>query len=109
MGAPAEAETKSRKDALDDVISATKAAVAEGIVSGGGLALLKTIPALALLATYCGGGERAGVQVSSVRSRLRLQTAENSAVDGGVVVSKMQEALGKAGFDAIRRSVLSAM
>ena len=46
VGAPAEAEMKSKKEALDDAISATKAAVAEGIVPGGGLALLRSIAAL---------------------------------------------------------------
>ena len=47
VGAPSEAEMKSRKEALDDAISATKAAVAEGIVPGGGLALLRCIDAVA--------------------------------------------------------------
>ena len=47
VGAPSEAEMKSKRDALDDAISATKAAVAEGIVPGGGLALLRCVPALA--------------------------------------------------------------
>ena len=46
VGAPSEAEMKSRKEALDDAISATKAAVAEGIVPGGGLALLRCIDAV---------------------------------------------------------------
>ena len=46
VGAPAEAEMKSKKEALDDAISATKAAVAEGIVPGGGLALLRCIAAV---------------------------------------------------------------
>ena len=46
VGAPSEAEMKSRKEAFDDAISATKAAMAEGIVPGGGLALLKAIPAV---------------------------------------------------------------
>ena len=98
VGAPAEAEMKSRKDALDDAIIATKVAVAEGIVPGGGLALIKTIPALALLATQCGGDERTGVQVlkRALEAPAR-QIAEKSAVDGGVVVSKMQEAQGNVG------------
>ncbi len=46
VGAPAEAEMKAKKDALDDAISSTKAAVAEGIVPGGGLALLRCIAAV---------------------------------------------------------------
>ena len=47
VGAPSEAEMKSRKEALDDAISATKAAVAEGIVPGGGLALLRCMDVVA--------------------------------------------------------------
>ena len=46
VGAPAESEMKSKKEALDDAISATKAAVAEGIVPGGGLALLRCVEAV---------------------------------------------------------------
>jgi chaperonin GroEL len=58
VGAPAEAEMKSRKEALDDGISATKAAVAEGIVPGGGLALLRCIPAVEREEAKSEGDER---------------------------------------------------
>ena len=103
VGAPSEAEMKARKDALDDAISATKAAVAEGIVSGGGLALLKCIAAVGRLEASCEGDERTGVQIlrRALESPAR-QIAVNSAVDGGVVVSKMLEATGNVGFDAAR-------
>jgi chaperonin GroEL len=104
VGAPSESEMKTKKDALDDAISATKAAVAEGIVPGGGLALLKTIPALSKLETQCEGDERTGVQI--LRRALEAPArhiANNSAVDGGVVVSKMLEASGNIGFDAARK------
>jgi chaperonin GroEL (HSP60 family) len=50
VGAPAESEMKAKKEALDDAISATKAAVSEGIVPGGGLALLRCVDALTSLA-----------------------------------------------------------
>ncbi|MDW8260500.1 MAG: chaperonin GroEL, partial [Gammaproteobacteria bacterium] len=86
VGAPSESEMKSRKDALDDAISATKAAVAEGIVAGGGLALLHAAKHLADEAERCSGDERTGVQI--LRRALEIPTrqiAENSAVDGGVV------------------------
>jgi len=63
VGAPSESEMKAKKDALDDAINATKAAVAEGIVPGGGLALLKTCGALAAIETQCEGDERTGVQI----------------------------------------------
>jgi chaperonin GroEL len=61
VGALTEAEMKSKKEALDDAISATKAAVAEGIVPGGGLALLRTIEAVR--GSQCEGDERTGVQI----------------------------------------------
>jgi len=104
VGAPSESEMKSKKDALDDAISATKAAVAEGIVPGGGLALLKTIPALVRLETQCEGDEHTGVQIlkRALEAPAR-QIADNSAIDGGVVVNKMLEASGNIGFDAARQ------
>lgn len=104
VGAPSESEMKSRKDALDDAISATKAAVAEGIVPGGGLALLRCVQALADEEAQCVGDERTGVQI--LRRAMEAPTrqiAENSAVDGGVVVARMLEAKGSYGFDAGRK------
>jgi chaperonin GroEL len=104
VGAPAEAEMKSKKEALDDAISATKAAVAEGIVPGGGLALLRCISAVEQEETKCSGDERTGIQI--LKRALEFparQIAENSAVDGGVVVSKMLAGQGNYGFDAGRK------
>ena len=69
VGAPSEAEMKSKKEALDDAISATKAAVAEGIVPGGGLALLRCIEAVAQEEANCEGDERTGVQILEARAR----------------------------------------
>ena len=103
VGAPSEAEMKSRKEALDDAISATKAAVAEGIVPGGGLALLRCIEAVAQEEAKCEGDERTGVQIlkRALEAPTR-QIAENSAADGGVVVARMLEGQGDYGFDASR-------
>jgi chaperonin GroEL len=101
VGAPSEAEMKSRKEALDDAISATKAAVAEGIVPGGGLALLRCIGAVEGEEAKCQGDERTGVQI--LRRVLEIPTrqiAENSEVDGGVVVERMRAGEGTIGFDA---------
>ena len=103
VGAPSESEMKSRKDALDDAIAATKAAVAEGIVPGGGLALLRCVDAVAKAEATCVGDERTGVQC--LRRALEAparQIAENSATDGGVVVHRMLESKGAEGFDAAR-------
>ena len=103
VGAPSEAEMKSKKEALDDAISATKAAVAEGIVPGGGLALLRCINAVAQAETTCEGDERTGVQIlkRALEAPTR-QIAENSAVDGGVVLARMIEGKDNYGFDAGR-------
>jgi len=104
VGAPSEAEMKSKKEALDDAISATKAAVAEGIVPGGGLALLRCIDAVTQEEAKCEGDERTGVQIlkRALETPTR-QIAENSAVDGGVVVARMREGNGNYGFDAGRK------
>ena len=104
VGAPSEAEMKSRKEALEDAISATKAAMAEGIVPGGGLALLRAIDAVEREEAQCEGDERTGLQI--LRRALEAPTrqiAENSAVDGGVVVDRMREGKGNIGFDAARK------
>ena len=104
VGAPSEAEMKSRREALDDAINATKAAVAEGIVPGGGLALLRCIDAVNAEEKRCEGDERTGVQI--LRRALEAparQIADNSAVDGGVVIARMVEGKGNYGFDAARK------
>ena len=104
VGAPSESEMKAKKDALDDAISATKAAVAEGIVPGGGLALIRCVDAVAKLEASTEGDERTGVLClkRALESPTR-QIAENSSVDGGVVVDRMLAAKGAMGFDASRK------
>lgn len=100
VGAPSEVEMKAKKDALDDAISSTRAAVAEGIVPGGGLALLRCVSALGQEEAKCEGDERTGLHI--LRRALEAparQIAENSAVDGGVVVARMLESKGAEGFD----------
>lgn len=101
VGAPSEAEMKSRKEAFDDAISSAKAAIAEGIVPGGGLALLRTIAAVEEEAAKCEGDERTGLLI--LKRALEVPTrqiAENSSTDGGVVVDKMKSSAGNYGFDA---------
>ena len=104
VGAPSESEMKSKKEAFDDAISATKAAVAEGIVPGGGLALLRCINAVAEEEVKCEGDEKTGIQIlkHALEAPCR-QIAENSAVDGGVVVARMLSGKGSEGFDAARK------
>ncbi|WP_055136620.1 chaperonin GroEL [Pseudomonas corrugata] len=101
VGAPSEAEMKARKDALDDAISATRAAIAEGIVPGGGLALLKAVTSIAAEEARHEGDVRTGLQI--LRRALEAparRIAENSAVDAGVVVARMLAEPGNIGFDA---------
>ena len=103
VGAPSEAEMKSKKEALEDAISATKAAVAEGVVPGGGLALLRCIQAVSEEEAKAEGDERTGIQIlkRALEAPTR-QIAENSAVDSGVVVARMLQGKGNEGFDAGR-------
>jgi chaperonin GroEL len=104
VGAPAEAEMKAKKEALDDAINSTKAAVAEGTVPGGGLALLRAVPAVTACEAACEGDERTGVQI--LRRALEMparQIALNSAADGGVVVDRLLSGTGNLGFDAARK------
>lgn len=101
VGAPSETEMKARKDALDDALAATRAAIAEGIVPGGGLALLKAVPALLAEEAGSEGDTRTGLQIlrRALEAPARM-IAENSAVDAGVVVARMLAESGSIGFDA---------
>jgi chaperonin GroEL len=103
VGAPSETELKSRREAFDDAISATKAAVAEGIVPGAGLSLLRAIPAVECAAAQCDGDERTGALIlkRALEAPTR-QIAENSGADGGVVVDRMRAGTDGTGFDAAR-------
>jgi chaperonin GroEL len=103
VGAPSEAELKHRHDAFDDAIHATKAAVAEGIVPGGGVALVRCIDALEQEEAQCEGDLRTGVRI--LRHALEVparQIATNSGVDGGVVIDRLRASQASHGFDAAR-------
>jgi chaperonin GroEL len=110
VGAPSESEMKAKKEALDDAISSTKAAVAEGIVAGGGLALLRAAAAVTAIESESTGDERTGVQI--LRHALEAPTrqiAENSSADGGVVVDRMLSGSGNLGFDASRKQFVDLL
>jgi chaperonin GroEL len=103
VGAPTEAELKSRKEAIEDAISATKAAVAEGIVPGAGLALLRAVEAVREEEASCAGDERTGLEILAHALTVPTrQIAMNSDVDGAVVVERMRAGTGSFGFDAAR-------
>jgi chaperonin GroEL len=101
VGAPSEAELKNRREAFDDAISATRAAMAEGIVPGAGLALLRAIDHIEREAEKADGDERTGILIlkRALETPTR-QIAANSGVDAGVVVDRMRGGTGAYGFDA---------
>jgi chaperonin GroEL len=103
VGAPSETEMKNRKEAFEDAISATKAAMGEGIVAGGGLALLRAIDAVQHAESECSGDERTGLLIlkKALEAPTR-QIAENSNLDGGVVTERMRNGTGNFGLDAAK-------
>ena len=103
VGAASEAELKSRKEAYEDAISATRAAVAEGIVPGCGLSLLRAIDAVHREESGSDGDERTGLRILERALEAPTRTiADNSGFDDGVVVDRMRAGQGDFGFDAAR-------
>lgn len=104
VGSATEIEMKEKKLRIEDALAATKAASEEGVVAGGGVALLKTSPALKNLVETLNGDEKTGAMIvlAAIEEPIR-QIAKNSGVDGGVVVNKIYENLDKTafGFDAL--------
>jgi chaperonin GroEL len=101
VGAHSEAELKSRREAFDDAIHATKAAVAEGIVAGGGVALLRVAPMIANAEAEATGDEKIGLRILRLALEVPArQIGANSGFDGGVVVEKIRSAPATTGFDA---------
>ncbi|HKU43831.1 MAG TPA: chaperonin GroEL [Polyangiales bacterium] len=101
VGAPSEAELKNKKEAFDDAISATKAAIAEGIVPGAGLSMLRMSAAVEAEAATCEGDVRTGLRIlAHALETPTRQIAENSDTDPGVVVERMRAGQGAFGFDA---------
>ena len=101
VGGATEVEVKERKDRVEDAMHATRAAVEEGIVAGGGVALLYGQKALANV-KYTNDDQRRGIDI--VRMALQAparQIAENAGVDGSIVVGKLQESTDtNYGYDA---------
>jgi chaperonin GroEL len=100
VGGATEIEVKERKDLVDDAFHATKAAVEEGIVPGGGVAFLRAIPAVTTLKDSLKGDERTGATLilDALRAPTR-QLVENSGLDGDVVIEQILEKSGNHGFD----------
>ena len=92
VGAPTEVELKEKKAKLEDALSATRAAVEEGIVAGGGIALLRTDKSLADLESEVEGDERTAVRLLrlAIESPLR-QISQNAGQEGSVVINKVRK------------------
>lgn len=102
VGAATETELKEKKLRIEDALAATKAAVEEGIVPGGGTALINAIPALDKLIETLSGDEKTGAMIvrKALEEPLR-QIAENAGLDGSVIVNKVKESPAGVGFDAL--------
>ena len=99
VGAATETEMKEKKDRIEDALNATRAAVEEGIVPGGGVAYLRTLPELDKMKLE--GDEGIGVRIvrKSLEEPLRM-IANNAGMEGSIVVEKVKEKKGAYGFNA---------
>jgi chaperonin GroEL len=101
VGAATEIEMKEKKDRVDDAQHATKAAVEEGVLPGGGVAFIRCMPAIKKLILSLEGDQKIGAEIilRSLSSPLR-QIAENSGKEGSIVVQKVSEMKAEEGYDA---------
>ncbi|OBB36063.1 chaperonin GroEL [Mycobacterium sp. 852002-51961_SCH5331710] len=101
VGAATETDLKKRKEAVEDAVAAAKAAVEEGVIAGGGAALVQTRGALDKLRDSVSGDERLGVELFSAALGAPLYwIATNAGLDGAVVVNKVTESPAGHGFNA---------
>ena len=101
VGAATEVELKEKKHRIEDAVSTAKAAIEEGVVPGGGVALIRSQAAILEVASKLEGDEATGALIvaRAVEEPLR-QIALNAGVEGGVVVSKVKELTGNQGYNA---------
>ena len=101
LGAGSELELKEKKDRVEDALSATRSAVDEGIVAGGGLALLKAQKAAITVKESLSGDEKigAGIVVTAIEAPMRT-IASNAGLEGSVIVEKAKEQKGSVGYNA---------
>lgn len=102
VGAATEVEMKEQKLRIEDALAATRAAVEEGIVAGGGTAFINAIPAVEALLDTCDGDEKTGVQIvlRALEEPVR-QIAFNAGVEGSVVVDKIKASETGIGYNAL--------
>ncbi len=104
VGAPTEVELKEKKHRIEDALSATRAGVEEGMVAGGGTALINALPALDTLEVT--GDEKTGVDIlrRALEEPLR-QIAKNAGAEGSVVVNAVKKSKPGVGFNALTGAV----
>jgi chaperonin GroEL len=100
VGAATEVEMKERKSRVEDALAATRAAIEEGVVVGGGVALLRAIPVVQALKLEGSARIGADIVARALREPLRI-IAQNAGLEGQVVVNAVAEAKGDHGFDAV--------
>lgn len=100
VGAASEAELKEKKDRVDDALHATRAAVEEGIVPGGGVALLRTVKAIDVVITKLEGDEKIGAQIvrKAIEEPLRTLCA-NAGTEGSLIVQEVLKLKGNMGYN----------
>lgn len=101
VGAATEVELKEKKHRIEDAVSTTKAAIEEGVVPGGGVALLRAQDAVSAAADKLSGDEQTGARMvaRSLEGPIK-QIAENAGLEGGVVVAKVKSLKGNEGLNA---------
>jgi chaperonin GroEL len=110
VGAATETEMKEKKLRIEDALNATRAAVEEGIVAGGGTAYVNAIPAVEKLLKTTEGDEKTGVQiVAAALAEPIRQIAVNAGVDGSVVLEKVKEGKVGYGYDAYSETYCDMM
>ncbi len=107
VGAATETEMKEKKLRIEDALAATRAAVEEGIVAGGGTVLLNVLPDVAKLTETATGDEKTGIQIilRALEEPVR-QIAENAGLEGSVIVDKIKTSDKGIGFDALNEKYI---
>ncbi len=109
VGAPSEVEMKEKKDRVDDALHATRAAVEEGIVAGGGVALIRTKEKLSKLNSE-NSDENTGIQIVEKAIEAPIRTiVENAGGEGSIVISKVLESKNNIGYDAKREEYVDML
>lgn len=108
VGAATETEMKEKKLRIEDALAATRAAVEEGIVAGGGTALINVLPKVAKLLDSTHGDEKTGVQIiiRALEEPVR-QIAANAGLEGSVIVDKIRQSEAGFGFDALNEKYVN--